>query len=154
MNGTRLTSDMISKMKNMMTCAASFNTTKMTECSLQATKDGLPIIKRRPKEITDEKDPTPDDNWNYSPLIEAYLPDGYIYPNVLWQLGLEDHWDDPFYKGYPFHLDDCIPNLDNPISKPHDIIAFPIYKGLGYSITYDNTYKLKKIILIMEIHYL
>ena len=144
MNGTRITSDMISKMKDMMTCAASFNTTKMTECSLQATKDGLPIIKRRPKEITDEKDPTPDDNWNYSPLIEAYLPDGYIYPNVLWQLGLEDHWDDPFYKGYPFHLDDCIPNLDNPISKPHDIIAFPIYKGLGYSITYDNTYKLKK----------
>ena len=30
-----------------------------------------------------KKDTTPDDNWNYSPLIEDYLPDGYISSNKI-----------------------------------------------------------------------
>ena len=41
-------------------------------------------------------------------------------------------------------MDDCIPNLDNEIRKPHDIIAFPIFKGLGYNLTYDRSYSLYK----------
>ena len=58
----------------------------------------------------------------------------------MWQLTLSDYSDDSLYKGYPY----CIPNLDNEVHKPQDLIAFPIYKGLGYNITYSRDYSLKK----------
>ena len=128
----------------MITCAQTLDAEALTNCSKQATNLGLPYVKRRPDTITDEQDTTPDDNWNYSPLIEDYLPDGYISTNKMWQLDLWDYYDDQFWKGYPFHMDDCIPNLDNEIRKPHDIIAFPIFKGLGYNLTYDRSYSLYK----------
>ena len=144
MNGTKITPEIKKHMQSMMTCAESLDPVKLTNCSKWAVEMGLPIVKKRPDTVDDEKDPTPKDNWNYSPLIEAYLPDGYINSNQMWQLTIEDYSDDQFWKGYPWHLDDCIPNLDNSINKPHDIIAFPIYKGLGYSITYDRQYSLKK----------
>ena len=44
----------------------------------------------------------------------------------MWQLTLSDYSDDSLYKGYPYHLDNCIPNLDNEVHKPQDLIAFPI----------------------------
>ena len=144
MNGTKLTSDTVKHIKNMITCAQTLDAEALTNCSKQATNLGLPYVKRRPDTITDEQDTTPDDNWNYSPLIEDYLPDGYISTNKMWQLDLWDYYDDQFWKGYPFHMDDCIPNLDNEIRKPHDIIAFPIFKGLGYNLTYDRNYGLYK----------
>ena len=144
MNGTKLTSDTVKHIKNMITCAQTLDAEALTNCSKQATNLGLPYVKRRPDTITDEQDTTPDDNWNYSPLIEDYLPDGYISSNKMWQLDLWDYYDDQFWKGYPFHMDDCIPNLDNEIRKPHDIIAFPIFKGLGYNLTYDRSYSLYK----------
>ena len=144
MNGTKLTSDTVKHIKNMITCAQTLDAEALTNCSKQATNLGLPYVKRRPDTITDEQDTTPDDNWNYSPLIEDYLPDGYISSNKMWQLDLWNYYDDQFWKGYPFHMDDCIPNLDNEIRKPHDIIAFPIFKGLGYNLTYDRNYSLYK----------
>ena len=144
MNGTKLTSDTVKHIKNMITCAQTLDAEALTNCSKQATNLGLPYVKRRPDTITDEQDTTPDDNWNYSPLIEDYLPDGYISSNKMWQLDLWNYYDDQFWKGYPFHMDDCIPNLDNEIRKPHDIIAFPIFKGLGYNLTYDRSYSLYK----------
>ena len=142
--GQAITSNILNEMKNMMMCSAEENPVKMTECSERAEALNLPLLKRRPDDIDDEKDTTPNDNWNYSPLIEAYLPDGYINSNQMWQLTIEDYSDDQFWKGYPWHLDDCIPNLDNTINKPHDIIAFPIFKGLGYNITYDREYSINK----------
>ena len=143
-NGTHLDANKVELIKEMTTCSASLDPIRMTECSRKATEAGLPIIKRRPEAINDTMDNTPKKNWNYSPLVEAYLPDGYINSNKLWQLTEDDHYDDPFYKGYPFHLDDCIPNFDNSIIKPHDIIAFPIYKGLGYNVTYSREYSIYK----------
>ena len=117
----------------------------MSECSKEADEKGLPLLKKRPDNINDEDDDTPNKNWNYSPLIESYFPKGYIHSNQMWQLTMEeDYSDDSFYKGYPYHLDDCIPNLDNPITKPHDLIAFPIFKGLGYNISYSKEYSLNK----------
>ena len=142
--GHRITSTIKDKMKEMMLCAATLDPEKMTNCSKKATEEGLPIIKRRPSSVDDEHDTTPNDTWNYSPLIENYLPDGYISTNKMWQLNIEDYSDDQFFKGYPWHLDDCIPNLDNGIIKPHDIIAFPLLKGLGYNLTYDKNYSLYK----------
>ena len=142
--GQRVTSAILNEMKNMMMCSATENPIKMTECSERAESLNLPIVKRRPDTITDETDPTPNANWNYSPLIEKYLPDGYISTNEMWQLNIDGYSDDEFWKGYPWHLDDCIPNLDNGITKPHDIIAFPIFKGLGFNISYSPEYSLYK----------
>ena len=143
MNGTKLNESIINDMKAMMTCAATLDPVNLTKCSHWADERGLPYVKRRPDSINDTLDDTPNDDWNYSPLIEAYYPDGYI-SNKQWQLTLPDHSDDQFYKGYPWHLDDCIPNLDNSIIKPHDIIAFPLYKGVGYNLTYDRNYSIYK----------
>ena len=143
MNGTKLNEDIVNGMQKMMTCAATLDPVNLTKCSNWATEQGLPIIKRRPEKVDDDQDTTPGDKWNYSPLIEQYLPDGYIN-NKMWQLNVEDYSDDQFYKGYPWHLDDCIPNLDNGILKPHDIIAFPLYKGIGYDLTYDRNYSIYK----------
>ena len=138
--GQKITKEISDRMNEMMSCAADVDASKMTECANKLKNLGLPIVKRKPDNVEAQEK-----QWNYSPLIEAYLPDGYIHSDLMWQLTMEsDYWDDSFYKGYPWHLDDCIPNLDNGNTKPHDLIAFPIYKGLGYSITYDNQYSLKK----------
>ena len=138
--GTRIDNTILRRMQEMMSCAADVDANQMTECSKRLRDLGLPIVKKKPDDIEVQEK-----KWNYSPLIESYLPDGYIHSDLMWQLTMEsDYWDDSFYKGYPWHLDDCIPNLDNSNTKPHDLIAFPIYKGLGYSITYDNKYSLKK----------
>ena len=144
MNGTAITPGILSGIKYMMSCAETLDPVNLTKCSKESVKQGLPIVKRRPDTINDSLDNTPDDNWNYSPLIEKYLPDGYINTNQMWQLTIEDYSDDQFWKGYPWHLDDCIPNLDNSIIKPHDIIAFPIYKGIGYNLTYSQNYSVYK----------
>ena len=143
LNGTKLNDQIVEDMKAMMTCAATLDAEALDNCSKWADERGLPIIKKRPDSINDTTDPTPDDTWNFSPLIRDYYPDGYI-SSGMWQLTLDDYYDDQFYKGYPWHLDDCIPNLDNSIIKPHDIIAFPIFKGLGYNMTYDRNYSLYK----------
>ena len=143
--GKKITEDLLSKMHYMMSCADTVDADTMSACSKNASTWGLPLVKKRPNDITDEEDTSYKHNWNYSPLIESYLPEGYIHSNQMWQLTMEsDYWDDSFYKGYPWHLDNCLPNLDNPITKPHDLIAFPIFKGLGYNITYDRNYTLKK----------
>ena len=144
MNGTKVTDRIFEGIKYMITCAQTLDPEELTNCSRVSVEQGYPIVKRRPDTINDTLDPTPDDNWNYSPLIENYLPDGYINSNQMWQLTIEDYSDDQFWKGYPWHLDDCIPNLDNYIIKPHDIIAFPIYKGIGYNMTYSRDYSLYK----------
>ena len=143
--GKKITNEILNGIKEMKICSDSEDAVKMSECSKKADELGLPLLKKRPDNINDENDETPNKNWNYSPLIESYYPKGYIHSNQMWQLTMEeDYSDDSFYKGYPYHLDDCIPNLDNPITKPHDLIAFPIFKGLGYNISYSNEYSLNK----------
>ena len=148
MNGIKITDDMVATIKEMTACSNTLDANQMTACSKafdeKYSDKGYPIIKRRPENTKDEDDITPNHNWNYSPLIEAYLPDGYINTNKMWQFDFFDYWDDSFYKGYPWHLDNNLPNVDNEVNKPQAIIAFPIYKGLGYNITFDRDYELKK----------
>ena len=69
--------------------------------------------------------------WNYSPTVESYYPKDYIE---------EDMWDLTHImdKAYKYHMDNHVPNYDNTIIKPHNTIAIPIYKGLGFSILYDK----------------
>ena len=76
--------------------------------------------------------------WNYSPTIERYYPNGYIEDD-MWDLTHVDYDDSNMVKAHPYHMDNHLPNYDNGINKPHNTIAIPIYKGLGYSITYNKT---------------
>ena len=149
LNGIKVNDSIINTINEMTSCSDSLDAAQMTACSKEFDKKytdkNIPIVKTRPNTITDEQDKSYNKNWNYSPLIEGYLPEGYIHSNKMWQLTLEpDYSDDSFWKGYPWHLDNCIPNLDNGVTKPQDLIAFPIYKGLGYNITYSKDYSIKK----------
>ena len=144
LNGTLVTDEIEKGIQYMVTCSSTEDAEEMSKCSKKSDELGLPYLKKRPDSVTDDQDNSKDKNWNYSPDIESYLPDGYIHSNKMWQLTMEDdYWDDSFYKGYPWHLDDCIPNLDTGIIKPHDLVAFPIFKGLGYNISYSSNYKLR-----------
>ena len=138
LNGTYVNKQIQEGIKDMVTCSSTEDPVEMSKCSKYADELKLPYVKRRPDSVTDADDTSKNKNWNYSPDIESYLPDGYIHSNKMWQITMEtDYWDDSFYKGYPWHLDDCIPNFDVSIVKPHDLVAFPIFKGLGYNITYS-----------------
>ena len=83
-------------------------------------------------------DETKSGKWNYSPLVESYYPNGYISSD-MWQLTHVDYYDNAMDKAYNYHVDNLLPNYDNKILKPHNTIAIPIYKGLGYSISYNKS---------------
>ena len=74
--------------------------------------------------------------WNYSPLVESFYPENYIN-NEMWTMNSYEYEDNEVNKAYRGHLDNVLPNYDNKISKTRNTIAVPIYKGLGYNITYD-----------------
>ena len=80
--------------------------------------------------------------WNYSPRVESYYPINYIEDD-MWDLTHVDYDDNAMDKAYKYHMDNHLPNYDNKIIKPHNTIAIPIYKGLGYSITYNKDYSMK-----------
>lgn len=79
--------------------------------------------------------------WNYSPLVTNYYPKDYIEED-MWDLTHIDYDDNAMDKAYKYHMDNHLPNYDNEILKPHNTIAIPIYKGLGYSITYSKDYSM------------
>ena len=75
--------------------------------------------------------------WNYSPSVASYYPDNYIEED-MWDLTHIDYDNNNMDKAYKYHMDNHIPNYDNTIKKPHNTIAIPIYKGLGFSILYNK----------------
>ena len=79
--------------------------------------------------------------WNFAPSVENYYPKGYIEDD-MWDLTHIDYDDNAMDKAYKYHMDNHLPNYDNTILKPHNTIAIPIYKGLGYSITYNKEYSM------------
>jgi len=50
----------------------------------------------------------------------------------MWDLTHIDYDNNNMDKAYKYHMDNLVPNYDNTIIKPHNTIAIPIYKGLGY----------------------
>jgi hypothetical protein len=82
-------------------------------------------------------------NWNYSPKVEKYYPSNYIKEN-MWDMTHYDYDDNTFDKAYKYHMDNWIPNSDNGIYRPHNIIAQPIWKGFGYQIDYSNQHVLPR----------
>ena len=75
--------------------------------------------------------------WNYSPTVEKYYPKGYIEDD-MWDLTHTGYDNNNMNKAYNYHMDNLLPNYDNGIVKPHNVIAIPIYKGLGFSILYNK----------------
>ena len=78
------------------------------------------------------------EKWNYSPLVEKYYPENYIEDDI-WNMNFDSYEDTPYDKSFNLHLEDLLPNFDNDIVKPENIISIPIYKGLGYNITYNKS---------------
>jgi len=69
---------------------------------------------------------------NYIPQVEQHYPAGYI-PEVFWQEGI--------YNSANGADDDWLPNVDNGMKMPQNIVLFPIFKGLGYEIAYSKDLK-------------
>eukprot|EP00727_Mastigamoeba_balamuthi_P001018 m51a1_g10913 hypothetical protein (2455) ;mRNA; f:71063-79781 len=91
---------------------------------------GMPTVSRR-------KDGTTG-TWNYAKQVEDHWPQNYIKDN-MWDLTHYDYDDTRFDKAYKYHMDNSLPHLGNWIQKPENIIAFPLFKGLGYRMVYSNT---------------
>ena len=82
--------------------------------------------------------------WNYSPKVENYYPEGYIKEN-MWDLTHYDYDDNSMDKGYKYHMDNNLPAIDigsTAVSKPHNVVSYPIFKGFGYQISYSSDFTL------------
>eukprot|EP01107_Rhizomastix_libera_P001783 TRINITY_DN12_c0_g1_i1.p1 TRINITY_DN12_c0_g1~~TRINITY_DN12_c0_g1_i1.p1 ORF type:complete len:2397 (-),score=564.07 TRINITY_DN12_c0_g1_i1:64-7254(-) len=77
------------------------------------------------------------DKWQYIDQVFKHYPAGYI-SGPMWDITERDHEDTPFDKGSPWHLDNNVPGLDG-LDRPHNLIAFPLFKGLGYQMTYSSS---------------
>ena len=130
--GQKVIGELRNKIERAKVCADFTNADDIKNCAEEL------------KDITTLKRVDPTNNslpkgkkWNYSPLVEKYYPKGYIEDD-MWDLTHIDYDDNNMDKAYKYHMDNHLPNYDNEIIKPHNTIAIPIYKGLGFSILYDQ----------------
>ena len=132
--GTKVEGDLLTKIQRAKLCADFTDANKIAECEKEL--EDIKTLHRAPKEWEEEKD----GKWNYSPLVENYYPKGYINSD-MWEFDIIDYDDTAMDKAYRYHFDNVLPNYDNIVNKPQNSISIPIYKGLGYKITYNkNTY--------------
>jgi hypothetical protein len=76
--------------------------------------------------------------WNYASYVADHWPENYIAGD-MWDLTHVDYYDSPFLKSFPFHFDNNLPSIDNGLLKPQNIITFPVFKGIGYAMTYNTS---------------
>ena len=126
--GENVTDEVLEKIKYATLCEESRDPEKTEEC-MQKLK-GIPTVNKSPEDWDMSK------LWTYSPLVEQFYPEGYI-DNLMWTMNSYEYEDNDVNKAYKGHMDNQLPNYDNNIHKPHNIIAVPLYKGLGYNIIYD-----------------
>jgi hypothetical protein len=117
------------KIYNISLCASSID-----QCPIP---ENMPTLHRRPASQPSSGN---SDRYNYAPEVDAYYPEGYTNNSQMWDLTHYDYQDSAYYKAYPFHLDNNLPNVDQGIIRPHNIIAAPIWKGLGYKVEYDPSH--------------
>jgi len=58
----------------------------------------------------------------------------------MWDLTHYDYDDNQFDKAYKYHMDNNLPHLEHQTTRPDNLISFPLFKGLGYSMVYDKNY--------------
>ncbi len=126
--GENVTDEILEKIKDATLCAESRNTTQIEQC-IEKLKN-IPTLNKSPSNWNMSK------LWNYSPLVESFYPENYIN-NEMWTMNSYEYEDNEMNKGYRGNMDNQLPTYDNAIKRPYNLIAVPIYKGLGYNITYD-----------------
>ncbi|MGL4948152.1 MAG: hypothetical protein ACRC42_02080, partial [Mycoplasma sp.] len=139
LSGEELKTEDFEKWNNAVLCSSTADNEQMKECL-----DGLEEVKTMTKRTKETSN-----TWNYSPRVEDFHPKGFIKGN-MWDLTHYDYEDNPMDKAYKYHCDNNLPSLDvsplqNPAYlKPHNVAAFPLFKGFGYNMTYDKSYTIPK----------
>jgi hypothetical protein len=101
--------------------------------------NNLPQLHKRAASTTVRSAPS-DPIWNYGISVDNHWPLNYVKDN-MWDMTHYDYDDTPFDKAYKYHMDNNLPNLDKAsLIRPQNIIAFPVFKGLGYSMVYNETF--------------
>ena len=129
--GKKVEGEFLKQIERAKVCAEFTNAQDIKDCEKEL--EGITTLHRLESSST-----VKGKQWNYSPTIERYYPTGYIEDD-MWDLTHVDYDDSNMVKAHPYHMDNHLPNYDTGIIKPHNTIAIPIYKGLGYSITYNKT---------------
>ena len=135
LQGQTLQQEDFDLMDKAMTCSESANQEKMKQC-LEELKTVKTLTKRKDDKTTGK-------DWIYSPSVDTFYPKGYIKDN-MWDLTHYDYDDNAMDKAYRYHCDNNLPSLDvcppqNPaVYKPHNVVAFPLFKGFGYQMIYSN----------------
>jgi len=133
LEGETLTREQMDGILAMTLCAKNFNSDNHT---CETAHPGLPVLKRTDYTVNGSE-------WNYASRVINYWPDGYIKEN-MWDLTHYDYDDNQFDKAYKYHMDNNLPHLGHGNTRPDNLISFPLYKGLGYSMVYDKTYSNKR----------
>ena len=138
LEGQKITQAEMNIINSAYLCLNNANATAVLICQQQMNNLNIPVVKMCPSGSTKTGS-----NWMYSPQIAAYYPNNYIKSN-MWDMTHYDYDDNAFDKAYKYHMDNNLPGMDygppwNPARyQPHNLINQPIYKGLGFSITYSN----------------
>ena len=135
-SGNKVDEELYAKIGRARLCADHTDAQEIKKCAIEL--EDIKTVSRSSQTWNTEKD----GKWNYSPLVEKYYPVGYIDEADMWTLTHIDYYDDPMDKAYKYHPDNLLPNYDNDILKPHNTIAIPLYKGLGFNIVYDKNEKM------------
>ena len=133
LKGKNITDEELKKIEKATLCAESRDPEVLKKC-IENLKD-IPTVNKSPEDWDMSK------LWNYSPLVENFYPEGYI-DNTMWTMNSYEYEDNPCNKAYRGIMDNWLPNIDNAIKKTSNTIVVPIYKGLGYNITYDSNNKM------------
>jgi hypothetical protein len=129
LSGRHLTADERAQIQEICLCAKTIGD-PVQGC--QKLVGDLPTLSRRTNTSSTN-------TWNFADQVLSYWPQNYIKSN-MWDLTHYDY-DDNFYdKAYRYHMDNNLPHLGHWIVKPENIIAFPLFKGLGYRMTYSPTH--------------
>ena len=127
--GKKVEGELLDQVKKAKFCAAYTDEDSIAKCEEEL--EGITTLHKMDKSFNKTN------IWNYSPRVESYYPKGYIEKD-MWDLTHVDYDDSNMDKAYKYHVDNLLPNYDNEINKPHNVITVPIYKGLGYSISYNK----------------
>ncbi|KAG9397478.1 protein of unknown function UPF0086 [Carpediemonas membranifera] len=126
LEGTLLDSEELKSVNSTTLCS---NDLTVSEC-----QDGVTL----PTKTLSRADSTHSGkDWQYSPRVADWYPDNYSKAN-MWDMTHYDYSSTPYAQGYPYTIDNLLPNANNGIYKPHNIVSWPIWKGVGFSVTYDS----------------